>query len=166
MKAASFRLYHGSNVEVKKPTLKKSRKKTDFGRGFYTTTQKEQAEHWTSIKIDRAKRGKRIVSVFEVDDSLLTNTELKIREFNGPDEAWLNFVVDSRKGVEHDYDLVFGPVANDKVFTVVNLYESGVLDAPAAIAELKAYKTYNQLSFHTQRVIGALRFVESYEVKE
>lgn len=157
-------LYHGSNVEVRKPSLLKSRKKTDFGRGFYTTTQKEQAEHWTSIKIDRAKTGRRVVSVFEVDDDVLANSELKIREFHGPDEAWLNFVVDSRKGIKHDYDLVFGPVANDKVFTVVNLYESGVLDAPAAIAELKAYKTYDQLSFHTAKVIGALRFVESYEV--
>lgn len=159
-----MRLYHGSNVEVRKPSLKKSRKKTDFGRGFYTTTQKEQAEHWTSIKMDRAKSGKRIVSVFEVDDLLLTNSELKIREFNGPDEDWLNFVVNSRKGIEHDYDLVFGPVANDKVFTVVNLYESGVLDAPAAIAELKAYKTYNQLSFHSERVIKALKFVDTFEV--
>lgn len=159
-------VYHGSNVRVRKPSLRMSRKKTDFGRGFYTTTQKEQAEHWTSIKIDRAKTGRRVVSVFEIDDELLTNPELKIREFHGPDEDWLNFVVDSRKGVEHDYDLVFGPVANDKVFTVVNLYESGVLDAPAAIAELKAYKTYNQLSFHTPRVIQAIRFVRSYEVKE
>ena len=157
-------VYHGSNVEVRKPNILKSRKKTDFGRGFYTTTQKEQAEHWTSIKMDRAKTGRRVVSVFEVGDELLTDPELKIREFHGPDEAWLNFVVDSRRGIEHDYDLVFGPVANDKVFTVVNLYESGVLDAPAAIAELKAYKTYNQLSFHTPRVIQALRFVESYEV--
>ena len=159
-------VYHGSNVEVRKPSLLKSRKKTDFGRGFYTTTQKEQAEHWTSIKIDRAKTGRRIVSVFEVDDALLTNPDLKIREFHGPDEAWLNFVVDSRKGVEHDYDIVFGPVANDKVFTVVNLYESGVLDAPAAIAELKAYKTYNQLSFHTPRVLQTLKFVKSYIVND
>jgi hypothetical protein len=162
---AKLKLYHGSNVEVRKPSLRRSRKKTDFGRGFYTTTQKEQAEHWTSIKIDRAKKGRRVVSVYEIDDMVLSNPELKIREFHGPDEAWLNFVVDSRKGIEHDYDLVFGPVANDKVFTVVNLYESGVLDAPAAIAELKAYKTYNQLSFHTERVIKELKFVESYEVK-
>lgn len=161
-----MRLYHGSNMEVRKPSLQRSRRNTDFGRGFYTTTQKEQAEHWTSIKIDRAKAGRRVVSVFEVDDELLTNPDLKIREFHGPDEAWLNFVVDSRKGVQHDYDLVYGPVANDKVFTVVNLYESGVLDAPAAIAELKAYKTYNQLSFHTERVISSLRFVDSYEVNE
>ena len=159
-------VYHGSNVEVRKPSLLKSRKKTDFGRGFYTTTQNEQTEHWTSIKIDRAKTGRRVVSVFEVDDELLANPELKIREFHGPDESWLNFVVESRKGVDHNYDLVFGPVANDKVFTVVNLYESGVLDAPAAIAELRAYKTYNQLSFHTPSVLQALRFVESYEVNK
>lgn len=160
-----LKLYHGSNVEVRKPSLLKSRKNTDFGRGFYTTTQREQAEHWTSIKMDRTKKGRRVVSVFEVDETILSNLEFKIREFHGPDEAWLNFVVNSRKGIEHDYDLVFGPVANDKVFTVVNLYESGVINATTAIAELKAYKTYDQLSFHTERVIKELRFVESYEVK-
>ena len=161
-----MRLYHGSNVEVRKPSLRMGRKNTDFGRGFYTTTNAEQAEHWTTIKMDRAKSGRRTVSIYELDDTLLSNPELKIREFNGPDKEWLDFVVKSRKGVAHDYDLVFGPVANDKVFTVVNLYESGVLDAPAAIAELKAYKTYDQLSFHTERVISALKFVESFEVKE
>ena len=157
-------LYHGSNVEVRKPSLHYGRNNTDFGKGFYTTTQKEQAERWSEIKLDRAKVGKRIVSVYEIDDSVLNNQDLMIREFHGVDEAWLNFVVDSRKGVKHGYDLVFGPVANDKVFTTVNLYESGVLDAQAAIAQLKAYKTYDQLSFHSEKVIKALRFVESYEV--
>ena len=159
-----MKLYHGSVVEVKKPNLRYGRKKIDFGKGFYTTTQPEQAENWTKIKQDRTKAQRRIVSVFEIDDAVLTNPDLKIREFHGVDEAWLNFVVDSRKGVKHDYDLVFGPVANDKVFTTVNLYESGVLDAPAAIAQLKAYKTYDQLSFHTKRVIDELRFLDSYEV--
>ncbi len=161
-----MKLYHGSNVEVRRPSLLKSRKKTDFGRGFYTTTHHEQAEHWTSIKLNRAGKGRRIVSVYQLDDGLLSNPELKVREFHGPNEAWLNFVVDSRHGKTHDYDLVYGPVANDKVFTVVNLYESGILDAPAAIAELKAYQTYNQLSFHTPRVLSALHFLHSYEVKE
>ena len=160
-----LKLYHGSNVEVRKPSLLKSRKNTDFGRGFYTTTQKEQAEHWTSIKMNRTKKGRSVVSVFEVDETILSNLEFMIREFHGPDEAWLNFVVNSRKGIEHDYDIVFGPVANDKVFTVVNLYESGVINATTAIAELKAYKTYDQLSFHTEIVIKELRFVESYEIE-
>lgn len=159
-----MRLYHGSNVEVRKPSLRYGRNNTDFGKGFYTTTQKEQAERWTEIKLDRAKAGKRVVSVYDIDDAMLINPDLKIREFHGVDEAWLEFVVNSRKGIKHDYDLVFGPVANDKVFTTVNLYESGVLDAPTAIARLKAYKTYDQLSFHTDRVIKTLNFVESIEV--
>ena len=159
-----MRLYHGSIVEVRKPGLRFGRSKTDFGKGFYTTTQAEQAENWSKIKQDRSKAPKRVVSVFEIDDAVLSNPGLKIREFHGVDEAWLEFVVDSRKGLTHEYDLVFGPVANDKVFTTVNLYESGVLSAPAAIAQLRAYKTYDQLSFHTKKVIGALRFVEAYEV--
>lgn len=160
-----MRLYHGSNVEVRNPNLRYGRNTTDFGKGFYTTTQKEQAEKWTEIKLDRAKTGKKIVSVYEVDDALIANPELRIREFHGVDADWLNFVVNCRKGQEHDFDLVFGPVANDKVFTTVNLYESGVLSVEAAILQLKAYKTYDQLSFHTERVINALRFVESYEVE-
>lgn len=126
---------------------------TDYINKDYQRIERQlklQAEHWTSIKTDHAKTGKPIVSVFDVDDALLTNNDLKIRKFNGPDEAWLDFVVNNRKGVQHDYDLVFGPVANDKVFAVVNLYESGVINADAAIIQLKAYKRYNQLSFHTE----------------
>lgn len=159
-----MRLYHGSIVEVRKPFLHFGRTKTDFGKGFYTTTQKEQAEHWAKIKRDRAKSARAVVSEYEMDDALLLRPDLNIRRFDGVDEAWLEFVVNCRKAVPHDYDLVFGPVANDNVFATVNLYESGVLDASAAIAQLRAYKTYNQLSFHTARVIGALRFVKSIEV--
>ena len=68
------------------------------------------------------------------------------------------------KSRPHEFDLVQGPIANDKVFTTVNLFESGVLSAEAAILQLKAYKTYDQLSFHTDRVIKTLNFVESIEV--
>lgn len=162
-----MKLYHGSIVEVRKPSLRYGRERTDFGKGFYTTTLAEQAEHWAMIKKDRAKAKRAVVSVYEIDESLLKDRTLHIREFHGVDESWLNFVVDCRKehAMAHDFDLVFGPVANDNVFTTVNLYESGILDAPAAIAQLRAYKTYDQLSFHTQRVISALHFVKSYEVE-
>lgn len=161
-----MRLYHGSIVEVHKPSLRYGRERTDFGKGFYTTTLAEQAEHWAEIKKDRAKAARAVVSVYEIDDTFLSDTSLNIREFHGVDESWLNFVVECRKekATKHDFDLVFGPVANDNVFTTVNLYESGILDAPAAIAQLRAYKTYDQLSFHTERVIKMLRFVESYAV--
>lgn len=162
-----MRLYHGSIMEVRNPSLRYGRERTDFGKGFYTTTLAEQAEHWARIKKERAKATKAVVSVYEIDDTLLTDKTLHIREFHGVDEAWLNFVVGCRKehSEKHDFDLVFGPVANDNVFTTVNLYESGILDAPAAIAQLKAYKTYDQLSFHTNKVISSLRFLKSYVVE-
>ena len=73
-------------------------------------------------------------------------------------------MTDCRKSRPHNYDLVQGPVANDTVFLTVNLFESGVLSADAAILQLKAYKTYDQLSFHTPRVISTLNFLESFEV--
>ena len=73
-------------------------------------------------------------------------------------------MLDCRKSRKHDYDLVLGPVANDKVFSTVNLFESGVLTAEAAILQLKAYKTYDQISFHSKRAISTLQFIESYNV--
>ena len=159
-----IRLYHGSTVAVRKPSLRPGRPNADFGKGFYTTSNLEQAVRWAHIKQDREESERAVVSIYEFDESLLDSQDLEIRRFTGADEAWLYFVTDCRKSRPHEYDLVQGPVANDKVFTTVSLFESGVLSAEAAILQLKAYKTYDQLSFHTNRVIKNLKFVESIEV--
>ena len=159
-----IRLYHGSTMAVRKPSLRPGRPNADFGKGFYTTSNYEQAVRWAHIKQEREEAERAVVSVYEFDETLLDSAELNIRRFNGADEPWLYFVTDCRQSRQHEYDLVQGPVANDKVFTTVNLFESGVLSAEAAILQLKAYKTYDQLSFHSGKVIGALRFVESIEV--
>ena len=151
-------------MAVRKPSLRPGRPNADFGKGFYTTSNYEQAVRWAHIKQEREEAERAVVSVYEFDETLLDSAELNIRRFNGVDEPWLYFVTDCRQSRQHEYDLVQGPVANDKVFTTVNLFESGVLSAEAAILQLKAYKTYDQLSFHSGKVIGALRFVESIEV--
>lgn len=159
-----IRLYHGSTVTVRKPSLRPGRSNADFGKGFYTTSNIDQAIRWAHIRRERKGEGRAVVSVYEFDETLIEDDNLRIRRFTGADEPWLYFVTDCRKSRKHDYDMVQGPVANDKVFTTVNLFESGVLSAEAAILQLKAYKTYDQLSFHTKRVVDTLRFVESFEV--
>lgn len=161
-----MKLYHGSTVAVRRPSLRIGRKRTDFGKGFYTTTRPEQAEHWAKHVQERKGAATGVVSVYEFDESVLAMDGINVREFRGVDKAWLDFVVGNRKQnpESHDFDLVFGPVANDNVYTVVNLYEAGLIDADSAINQLRAYKLYNQLSFHTSRVIKSLTFVESYEV--
>ena len=159
-----MRLYHGSTVAVRKPSLRPGRPNAYFGKGFYTTSNYEHAVRWAHIKQERDEAQRAVVSVYEFDETILDSPDLKIRRFTGADEPWLYFVTDCRKSRGHDYDLVQGPVANDKVFTTVNLFESGVLSAEAAILQLKAYKTYDQLSFHTDKVIKTLNFLESIEV--
>lgn len=159
-----IRLYHGSTVAVRKPSLRPGRPNADFGKGFYTTSNLEQAERWAHIKQEREEAERAVVSVYEFGELLLNSPDLNIRRFTGADEPWLYFVTDCRRSRGHNYDLVQGPVANDKVVATVNLFESGVLSAEAAILHLKAYKTYDQLSFHTEKVIKALKFVEFLDV--
>lgn len=159
-------LYHGSTMAVRKPIISRGRPKTDFGKGFYTTTSREQAEKWANIKKYReGDHAKGIVSVFEFDESLLNDETFKTRHFNGADTEWLDFVVGNRRGIiNHDYDMIMGPVANDKLYATILLYENGILDANAAIEQLKTHQLFDQLSFHQQKGCNLLTFKESYEV--
>ena len=44
-------LYHGSNVEVKEPKILKPIHGLDFGAGFYTTTNRDQAIAFARLKV-------------------------------------------------------------------------------------------------------------------
>ncbi len=39
-------IYHGSDTLIKQPQILDSNRYLDFGIGFYTTRNKEQAERW------------------------------------------------------------------------------------------------------------------------
>ena len=63
-------LYHGSNVEVKEPRLLKVQRELDFGKGFYTTTDLEQAIKWAKRTSRRLRCEKGYVSAYEIEDTL------------------------------------------------------------------------------------------------
>lgn len=159
-------LYHGSTMAVRKPIVSRGRGKTDFGKGFYTTTSREQAEKWAQIKRDRmGDEAHAIVSVFELDDAVLNNPAYHTRHFDGATSEWLDFVVGNRRGeVHHNFDLIMGPVANDKLYATITLYENGILDANAAIEQLNTHQLFDQLSFHTTKACKLLTFVETFEL--
>lgn len=163
-----MRLYHGSTMTVRKPVISRARSKTDFGKGFYTTTSREQAEKWAQIKKKREGDDaniRAIVSVFEFDEKLLNSARYNTMHFDVATVEWLDFVVGNRKGVmTHDYDIIMGPVADDKLYATVSLYENGVLDAAAAIEQLKAHRLFDQLSFHSPKACSLLSLIESFEI--
>lgn len=157
-----MRLYHGSINQIKNPNVSKGRNSTDFGKGFYTTMNFLQAKNWALSKQKMTKNDAvAIVSIYEVDDDLLAKSGFNTRIFDSPDRDWLSFVVDCRKGNEHKYDIIFGAVADDKIYTTITLYESNVLTADETVARLKINEYYNQISFNSEEAVKELRFVSS-----
>ena len=69
-----------------------------------------------------------------------------------------------QRGFVHDFDVVYGPVANDRVYAAFALYEGGLIDKLTLIAELKTYKLVDQYLFHTERSLRLLKFIEVHEV--
>lgn len=161
-----MKLYHGSTIVVRHPNIKRGRKKTDFGKGFYTTTNFEQAAKWASLKRQRERSEKAVVSVFEVPDHIL-DMGFKVLRFHKATAEWLDFVVNNRRGIPTEtYDMIMGPVANDTLYTTIQLYENGVITTNAAIEMLNTHLLFDQLSFHTNETVSLLTFVEAMEIHQ
>lgn len=89
-------LYHGSDVVVSYPEMIKANRTLDFGNGFYTTTSKEQACKWASIKKNREQSENGMINIYEINDKILDEEALKVLRFTGATEEWLNFVINNR----------------------------------------------------------------------
>lgn len=161
-------LYHGSIETIKHPKIFAQQRLLDFGRGFYVTSSKEQAERWAIIKKKRVtEKAKAFVNVYRASDSLMCDTSLKIKVFNEATEEWLDFILFNRSNdFHHEYDIVTGPVANDTLYRTLTLYETGILTKPETIARLKVHRLFNQYSFHTTEALAYLNFEESYQVNQ
>lgn len=153
-------LFHGSNVLVSKPEIRKSYKTLDFGTGFYTTSSFEQAKKWAINKTNRDKTGKPIVSVFTVPDNFLLDKTYSIMNFEKADENWLDFVIANRTNptFTFDYDIVKGAVANDRVYASLNAFESGFMDKETLLKELRTWVYIDQILFHTEKALSLLTF--------
>ncbi len=154
-------VYHGTIEIVEKPDVLHSFRPLDFGKGFYVTTVKEQAEKWARRKADLYNKETGIVNSYE-----MKNITEGILEKTFPDDLseWIDFVCNCRDGGEEysKYDLISGKVANDKVFRVVDMYHQGIWDKERALKEIKVYETYDQIAFITQKAIDQLLSFESY----
>jgi len=159
-------LYHGSNVLVENPIFIRANRTLDFGHGFYTTTSREQAHKWAKIKSRRENTDRGIISIYEVQDALLKESSLNIRIFRAASKSWLKFVLDNRmkEGYTHQFDIVKGCVADDRVYACLNAFENKFMDFETAIKELRTYKLDDQVSFHTDKALKYLKFINYEEV--
>lgn len=152
-------LYHGSNVTVNQPMLIRQNRYLDFGFGFYTTTNREQAVNFAQKVTERRKIGDATLNTYLVDENV-TFKECSLLRFDSPNEEWLDFFTANRQETYQGkkYDLIYGAVANDDVYRTITLYMTGVLDKKQTLEALKIRKLFNQLVFTTENSLKYLHF--------
>ncbi|MCD7823555.1 MAG: DUF3990 domain-containing protein [Oscillospiraceae bacterium] len=155
-------LYHGTDSDFKEIDLSKSLEKRDFGTGFYTTTLSSQAERWAINKKTRNQSEHAYIYVYE---AAITDA-LSVKSFDGLSLDWLEMVRANRQlgGVQHNFDVVIGPVANDDTMLTVNRFIQGIYTAEEALERLRFSKANDQVSFHTEAAVSCLKLIRRYQV--
>ena len=154
-------LYHGSNMAITVPDLSKSKPYKDFGKGFYLSDDLHQAERMAELRTLIIGTGSPIVSKFQFDEALLQSGELKVKTFLNYSEEWAEFVLMNRdidvNQPAHDFDIVYGPIADDGVTFQLRRYKSGAITLAELVKELHYSQgiTY-QYFFGSQRAIDKL----------
>jgi len=158
-----MKIYHGSLEIVSCPEIREPNRTLDYGEGFYTTTDYVQAKNWVKRHKKDAQAG--YINIYEIDIEEIKNQNTLW--FDSPTEEWIDFVNNNRNvpGFKHDYDFVYGPVANDRVYACFALYESGILNKKDLIRELKVYDLVDQLLFHTEKALKSLTFIEAEKIE-
>lgn len=157
-----MRLYHGSNIRIEVPDIAHSKPFKDFGRGFYLSANKEQAWEMALQKVSQTQDGKAEVSEFLFDEAVMTSEELKVLVFPDYSEEWAQFVLKNRdRNVAqpaHDFDIVYGPIADDGVTYQLRRYEGGVISLSRLVEELRYAKGITfQYFFGTDRALKQLK---------
>lgn len=143
-------LYHGSPLcIVDKPRVIIGKYTKDFGYGFYCTEIEEQAKRW-SLR----KGGPGYVSTYVFSGDSNCNSLI----FPRMNDMWLDFIVDCRRGISHDFDYVEGPMADDTIHSYIDDFKEGRISR-AAFWELAKFKhPTHQICFCTTRATAQLRF--------
>lgn len=144
-------IYHGSYTSIKEPMIKKGKYIKDFGEEFYCTLLKDQTIRWAK------KYEPPVLNVYEYDE----NDSLNIKEFNILSEEWLDFIINCRNGIKHDYDIVVGTMADNQIYKYISDLMNNVITREAFWELAKFRHPTHQIAFCTDKSLDCLKFIES-----
>lgn len=153
-----MKLYHGSIVDIQHIDLNISKPNKDFGRAFYLSADYDQAMEMAQFKAEFAET-EPVVNVYEFDESLLQ--QFRYKRFEDYTKAWARFVYAHRTEPNgrtlHDFDVVYGPIANDTVGAQIARYRKGYITFEEFTRRLHYIKGITfQYAFCTQKAINQL----------
>lgn len=149
-------IYHGSYCKIENPEIKNGKYTKDFGEGFYCTVLKEQTIKWAK------KFETPMINIYEYNEDL----SLNIKEFNILSEEWLDFIISSRNGKKHDYDIVIGAMADDQIYNYITDLMDGIITREAFWELAKFRYPTHQIAFCTSKALKCLKFLECENCNE
>ena len=157
-------VYHGSYTEIQKVDLSKCEPRKDFGRGFYVTKIKEQAEVWAE-KMGDKNNSAGVITKFVFYETAFTDGVYKVLRFDKYDDEWLDFVALNRRFDSpipaHDYDIVEGPVADDRISREIDNYILGKISREKFLSMLRREEPTHQICFCTADSLLMLEYIEN-----
>lgn len=175
-------LFHGSSVAVSVPDLSLCKPRKDFGRGFYLTSSRAQAESFARTIVRRINRqhlesmqDHGVLSIY----SYWPDVRLVTKTYQTAGEEWLHCVAAHRGAKAYralldelsGYDIIAGKVANDQTNATLLAYMSGIYGKLGSRAAdetcarlLMPERLDDQVCFRTNRALATLQFVESEQV--
>lgn len=151
-------VYHTSSMVIPHPDISFSREGLDFGKGFYVTKLRQQAEAYSRRFSLRGK-----LAYLNIYDLKLDFEYIRYKKFDAYDNEWLDYIIANRAGAEtDDYDIIEGGVANDKIFRTLDLFFSGDISKEEALGRLKYEQPNNQICIKKQALVESLlHFIKS-----
>lgn len=146
-------IYHGSYCTIELPKILKGKFTKDFGNGFYCTILEEQAEKWAR------KYNTPIINKYEYNE----NPNLKIKNFIMMTEEWLDFIINCRSGISHEYDIVIGAMADDQVYNYITDLINGQITREAFWELAKFRHPTHQIAFCTENSLNCIKFIGAEE---
>ena len=160
-----MKVFHGSYIAIESIDLSKCQPNKDFGRGFYVTKLRKQAETWAEI-IGGIRAMAGVVSEFIFYERAFADDKYKTLRFEDYNEAWLDFVIlnRNRESTEqkHDYDIIEGPIADDRISRRIDDYLDGKVSKQDFLEELKHNEANHQICFCT---LNSLQMLEKTDTK-
>ena len=151
-------LYHGTNTDFSTIDLLKSNPAKDFGRAFYLSEEESQAEEMAEFKVNTFG-GQKIIQRYQFNETVIQSQAIRYKKFDSYTEEWARFVLANRNdpSFQHDYDIIYGPIANDRIGRQIFNFEAGYIDFETFIQRIKFPKGITfQYAFCTARAISEL----------
>lgn len=168
-------IYHGSEVEVSKPSLSRGKINNDYGRGFYCTDDRELSKEWA------CKRGKDGFS----NQYTINTDDLKILDLTDDEHTtleWISLLVNNRvfdvspdsiAGESREYllekhlidisqyDLMIGYRADDSYFSYAQSFLNNSMSLESLEESMKLGRLGKQLVLKSEKAFENLTFIGS-----